>query len=128
MKDQIPKLRAFACSVKGTDWGETTVHALSRSKARYRHWVHVKEAWPDLKLIGINVRLLGAPRNTPEFEYTKKYRGVSFNIGDRVRVGQSEGFVVDRTDSANFQIEFFSGPYAGESLIVHPSGIQVVTA
>jgi hypothetical protein len=73
----------------------------------------------------INVRLLGAPRNTPEFEYTKKYRGVSFNIGDRVRVGASEGFVSDRNDSANFQVEFISGPYSGSHLSVHPSEIQV---
>lgn len=120
------KLRAFACWVNGTDWGETTVHALSRSKARYRHWMHVRDAWPDVRLIDIGVRSLGSPRNTPEFEYTKTYRGVSFNIGDRVRVGESEGFVCDRNDSANFQIEFVVGPYAGGLLSVHPSEIQVV--
>jgi hypothetical protein len=119
------KLRAFACSVKGSDWGETTVHALTRSKARYRHWIHVREPWPDIKLMDVNVRMLGAPRNTPAFEHTKKYRGVSFNIGDLVRVGESEGFVADRNDSANFQVEFISGPYSGGVLSVHPSEIAV---
>ncbi len=119
------KIRAFACSVKGADWGETTVHALTRSKARYRYWREVREPWPGVTLMNINVRMLGAPRNTPEFEHTKKYRGVSFNIGDRVRVGESEGFVVDRNDSANFQIEFVSGPYAGGLLSAHPSEIVV---
>jgi hypothetical protein len=73
----------------------------------------------------IKVRMLGGPRNTPEFEHTKKYRGVSFNIGDRVRVGRSEGFVADRNDSANFQIEFVTGPYAGGLLSVHPADIEV---
>lgn len=124
----VPKLRAFACSVKGSDWGETTVHAMTRSKARYRHWQHVRDPWPDIKLMDINVRLLGAPRNTPQFEHTKKYRGVSFNIGDRVRVGQSEGFVSDRNDSANFQVQFISGPYAGGELSVHPSDIEACAA
>lgn len=119
-------LKAFACSVKNSDWGETTVHALTRSKARYRHWIHVREPWPDIKLIDINVRTLGAPRNTPAFEHTKKYRGVSFNIGDRVRVGDSEGFVADRNDSANFQVEFVTGRYAGGLLSVHPSEIVVL--
>ena len=120
------KLRAFACSVKGSNWGETTVHAFTRSKARYLHWRHVREPWPETKLIDIDVRLLGAPRNTPEFEHTKKYRGVSFNIGDRVRVGESEGYVADRNDSANFQVQFFRGPYAGELLSVHPAEIEVI--
>lgn len=59
----VPKLRAFACSVRGSDWGETTVHALSRSKARYRHWIHVREPWPDIKLMDINGRVrIGALR------------------------------------------------------------------
>ncbi len=75
--------------------------------------------------MNINVRLLGAARNTPEFEHTKAYRGVAFNIGDRVRVGESEGFVVDRNDSANFQVEFVSGRYAGGRLSVHPSEIEI---
>lgn len=119
------KLKAFACSVKDTDWGESTVHALTRSKARYRHWRNVREPWPDIKLVDIRVRLLGAPRNTPEFEHTKAYRGAIFNIGDRVRVGTSEGFVVDRNDSANFEVEFVSGRYAGRRLSVHPSEIEV---
>lgn len=121
----MPKLRAFACSVKGTNWGESTVHSLTRSKARYRHWLEVRDAWPDVKLMDIIVRSLGAPRNTPAFDHTKKYRGVSFNIGDRVRVGTSEGFVVG-PNSANFQIEFIQGPYAGGLLSAHPSEIEVV--
>lgn len=122
-----PRLRAFACSVKGADWGESTVHAFTRSKARYKYWRNVHEPWPDIPLMAINVRMLGAPRNTPAFEHTKQYRGVTFNIGDRVRVGQSEGYVTDRNDSANFQVDFISGPYCGGTLSVHPSEIQQVT-
>ena len=123
--ESLPKLRAFACSVKGSDWGETIVHALSRSKARYCHWIDVIESWQNIRLIDVNVRLLGAPRNTPRFEHTKKSRGVLFNIGDRVRVAQSEGFVVDSNDSANFEVQFVSGPYAGRLLSVHPSAIEM---
>jgi hypothetical protein len=55
-----------------------------------------------------------------------QHRGVSFNIGDRVRVGESEGYVADRNDSANFQVQFFRGPYAGGLLSVHPAEIEVI--
>ncbi len=120
------KLRAFACSVKGADWGESTVHAFTRSKVRYKYWRNVREPWPDIKIMDIQVRTLGAPRNTPAFEHTKKYRGVSFNIGSRVRVGDSEGFITDQNDSANFQVMFTSGRYAGCELNCHPSEIQEI--
>lgn len=122
------RLRAFACSVKGSDWGESTVHAFTASKARYRHWVNVREPWPGIKLMDINVRLIGAPQNTPDFERTKKYRGVNFNIGDRVRIGDSEGFVCDRNDSTNFDILFVSGKHSGSTLSAHPSEILLLSA
>jgi hypothetical protein len=119
------QIRAFECGVAGTEW-RTTVHATTRGKAKMVYFLDVKDSWPDVKYTEIRCRVLGTPRNTPEFEHTKKYREVSFNIGDRVSVGGSLGFIVDRNNSANFDIEFTAGRYEGCRLNCHPSEIAVV--
>lgn len=119
-------LRAYACTVKGAEWGETTIHAMSRGKAAYRYLLDVREPWPDITFKDIRVRTLGPPRDTEKFLHTAKYRGVTFHIGSRVRVGDSEGFVVDSNSSANFCIEFVSGRYEGCRLSAHASEITEV--
>jgi len=118
-------IRAFECGVTGTEW-RATVHATTRGKAKLVYFRDVKDAWQEVKFTDIRCRFLGSPRNTPQFEHTKAYRNVAFNIGDQVSVGGSVGFIVDRTNSANFAVEFTEGRYKGCRLSCHPVEIAVV--
>lgn len=120
---RAPQLKAFSCTVKGTDW-DRVVHAFTRSKARYIYWLDVKDSWPDTTLMDICVRSLGPPRTTEKFQHTADYRKAWFKLGDKVRVGDSLGFVADSDSSANFVVHCFSGRYAGGIIHAHPSEIH----
>lgn len=116
-------IRAFKCGIAGSEWC-TIIHATTRGRAKGVYYSEVKDAWPDVKFTEIRCQFIGEPRNTPEFEHTKAYRNVTFNIGDKVSVGGSIGFVVDRNSSANFDVEFTEGRYKGCRLNCHPSEIS----
>lgn len=118
------RLRAYACSVKGMDWGETITHSIKAGRARYLHLLYVREGWEGIRYEDIRSRVIGAPRDTPKFLHTAKYRGVNFHIGDRVRVGDSIGLVADSNSTACFSVEFIEGRFAGLRLSVHPSEIS----
>lgn len=119
------QLRAYSCTVVGTNW-DTVVHALTREKARYLYWRQVTDAWPDTPFTAIRARLLGLPRTTEKFHHTALYRKAWFRIGDKVRVGNSIGFVADSDDSANFVIHVISGEWANRIVHVHISEIHPV--
>lgn len=113
-------LRAFECTVAGTDWA-TTVHHVSAGKAKAQYFRHVREAWQDTPYTAIRCRVLGAPRDSEAFRHTATSRGLpDAHIGQRVRVGDSEGWIVDRNDSANFNVLFYTGRYTGGTLNCHP--------
>lgn len=117
------QLRAYSCTVVGTEWN-TVIHALSAPKAKYLYWRHVVDAWPDVPFTAIRVRTLGLPRTTEQFRHTAEYRKAWFRLGDKVKVGQSLGFVADSDDSANFVVHCTEGEWANRIIHAHVSEIH----
>lgn len=120
---------AFACRVAwAPEWGETIYNRATAGQAKYDHWLHVHEAWQDTKFTDIRVRKVGRPESTEQFIGNAEYRGLpDLRCGHRVKVGQSEGIVVGHNASANFEVLFDAGKYAGQTLSVHPSEMQVLS-
>jgi hypothetical protein len=55
--------RQYLCSLIDSDHDEeTAIYAATRSKARYRYWLEVRECLPDVKLTQINARAGEPPR------------------------------------------------------------------
>lgn len=119
---------AFECSVTGTDW-KTLINARTPGKAKYQHWLSVKECYPDIPITAMRARKLGKAENTEGFKRTAVYRGLpNVGCGDRVRVGNATGVIVGSNGSANFDILFDddSPTYAGMRLNVHPHDLQMI--
>lgn len=75
--------RQFLCSVLGAETDqETAVYATTRSKARYKFWLGVTDAWPELPITQIKVRI-GAPPPPPTAEW--KQLGISRRQRDMAR-------------------------------------------
>jgi len=114
-------MNAYALYPAGKPEWETIVNASSRGKAKSEYWRHVTDAWPDISYTSIRCQKVGGPVTTSEFIRNAKYRGVpNLRCGDRVSVHGSSGVVVGHNSSANFNVEFDSGRYAGHQLSVHP--------
>lgn len=112
-------LRAFACRLRG-ETHETVIHATSPGRAKHEYLLDLDFA--GVKYTDIRVRLLGRPINTDGIRRVAEYRGVPFaRAGMEVIVGTSRGWIVGHNASANFDVEFFSGPYAGERVNCHPN-------
>jgi hypothetical protein len=116
-------VRAFECGVIGTDW-KTIVHHLSAGKAKYSYLLDVRDYWPDVTFKQLTCRVIGSPVQTEKFRHTAERRGVSFRIGDRVKVGTDYGYILDSNDSANFDVLFETGKHAGITLSCHPIWIE----
>lgn len=55
--------RQWLCTLQ--DWGgETAIYAETRSKARYRYWLNLRDSCPDIPLTAVRVRT-GAPHEPP---------------------------------------------------------------
>lgn len=124
----VLRLRGYECTVKGTDWSRI-VNATSRSKARYRYWLDVHEAWDSVKIMDIEVKGCGAPHTSERLQNTAKYRGVpDLRAGEVVTVKymRSRGWIIDSDSGANFKVEFFDGEYAGQRGSVHVSELERV--
>ena len=103
------RVRAYECKVKYFDW-RTTVHAETASKARYRYWLHVREPYPDVRLIDIEVLSCGPPVTDDKFRRIAEYRGVPFaHVGMRVIACGKPGVLVGANDSSNFDVLFEGG-------------------
>lgn len=113
-------LRAFRCNIRGKEW-EHTIHALSAGKAKYEYFRDLREAWPEIPFTAVTCHVAG-PVTTPEsFLATARYRGVPFaRIGMKVTVGEWNGLILGANASANFDVLFQDGPYAGQKLNCHP--------
>src|SRR5690554_2548908 len=109
-KTAMAEMFAFECFPKQRPEWAKTINAATASKARYQYWLDVSDPWPDIKLIDIRSRKIGKPHSSDDFKRNAAYRGLpDVRCGDRVRVGDSEGVIVDHDASANFVVEFDSG-------------------
>lgn len=118
-------LHRFECSVKNAPWGEdhwTTVHAFTRGQAKADYWRDVVDAWQDIPFTAVRCRGPFTPCDTEAFVHTATYRGrLDLHIGSTVEYRGKTGCIVDRNDSANFEVLFTDG----SRLHFHPSEIPV---
>lgn len=105
------EIRSYSCRVRGRpETAGTIVNASSAGKARYRFWLDVSDALPDVKLIDIVVRSFGAPVDPKGFKENAEYRQVPFvHTGMKVKVCGRYGRIVGHNSSANLDIEFDDG-------------------
>lgn len=118
---------AFKCSVTGTDWIGIVNHT-TNGKAKSEYHRQVSDVWPDVKFTDIRAYKAGPPHTSSEFLRNAEYRGMpDVRCGDRVRVGNSVGYIVGHNSSANFDVLFDEdSEFKGCILNVHPSDIAAV--
>ncbi len=113
--------RAYDCWVDGIDWSHATVIETSPGRAKRERWHRIREPYPDIPYTAVRCRVAGPIEDTEAFRRTASYRGVPFaHMGMSVKVGGHSGIIVDRNDSANFDVLFFEGPNKGLRLSCHP--------
>jgi hypothetical protein len=118
---------AFECSVKDAPWGPTVINSTTAGKAKHEYFRDASDPWPDVRFIDIRVRKVGGPRTTEAFVRNAKYRGMpDVKCGQRVTVNGNFGWIVGHNSSANFDVLFDTGKWAGATLNVHPSEIVLV--
>lgn len=118
---------AFACTVKGADWPHTIINTTTAGKAKKRYHNDVTDCWPDVKFTDIRVRKLGGPHTSERFIANAKYRGMpDVRCGQRVKVGESFGWIVGHNSSCNFNVLFDEGRLAGGTYNVHPSEVTLI--
>jgi hypothetical protein len=119
-------IRCYEVNVKGQNWS-TTINASTAGKAKYRYLLDVQESWQGVTFKDLTCRVVGRPQSSERFINNAKYRSLpDARCGDRVRVGDSMGYIVGHNSSANFDIEFDSGKYAGLVLNVHPQEMEII--
>jgi len=119
-------LFAFAVRVAGDDSGvEAIVHHRTASQAKGEHWRSIRDF---ARFTDMRVRKVGPPQTSSAFTRTAIYRGMpDLRCGDRVRVGDAEGFVVGSNESANFDVLFDDDSiYPGMVLNCHPGDLQIL--
>lgn len=128
MSAQHTPVFAFACSVVGAPWGPTTVNHSSAGKAKADYWRDIRDARPDVPFTAIRVRKLGPPHTSEAFKRTAAYRGLpDLKCGDPVEVNGRSGVIVGHNDSANFDVLFSEGDWAGAVLNCHPGDFDKAT-
>lgn len=118
---------AFQCfPAKRPDWGRI-VNAETASKARYDYWLDVSESWPEIKYTEIRSRKVGPAHTSEAFARNAAYRGMpAVRCGDPVKVGDDRGVIVGHNSSANFDVLFDTGRFAGQRLNCHPATVTVL--
>lgn len=122
-------LYSFACRVSwAPDWDETIYNAHTAGQAKARHFWQVHDAWDSTKFTDIRVRKIGAPHTSDRFIENARYRGLpDVRCGQRVRVGSDgEGVIVGHNSSANFDVLFETGKWAGRVLNCHPQEVELL--
>lgn len=121
-------VRPYECSIpeficEGQPFSKTVL-AQSAGKARYQVLLDLRESGWEPKFQDIIVRSVNA-LSMPmlaAFARTAEYRGVPFaRIGMNVEVEGHPGVIVDKNDSANFDVHFTGGPHKGTTLNCHPN-------
>jgi hypothetical protein len=95
---------------------------MSPGKAKVEYWHDVRESWPDIPFTAVTACLEGRPITDEHFLSTAAYRGVPFaRVGIKVHVDVTGfGVITGNNYSANFNVLFKSGKYAGQTLNCHP--------
>lgn len=128
-------ISAFACWHKSRDESMASiVNSTTHGKARYKYFLDISDCCPDLKIMDIRVRKVGGPRSSEQFIRNAKYRGMpDVRCGQRVRVKDTgegdvvgEGVIVGHNSSANFDVLFETGRFAGQTLNCHPCGLELL--
>lgn len=119
-------IRSYACWHRLHDESTASiVNALTAGKARYRYLLDIREPLPDVQLADIRVRSHGPAHSSDDFRRCATKRGLpDARCGDRVKVGSDEGWIVGHNSSANFDVLFDTGRYAGQTLNCHPSTVE----
>ncbi len=120
------QLRAYIVSLDGQHW--ETVHSTSRGAAKMWYYRHLDCDYPYLR---IQCRVAGRKEKSPTFHTSQefirnaKYRNIEFAYcGMKVKVNECNGVIIGHNSSANLNIFFTDGKYAGETLNCHPhSGV-----
>ena len=124
------EIRCYAVWTTAMPEHETYVYAPTSGRAKYWHWLEVKDAWQDFPITGMRARRVKAP--APEhhgFRRVAEYRGWPNAICGVTRVrceDGSEGIIVGHSSSANFKVVFDSGPLAGGTCNVHPASCREI--
>lgn len=115
---------AFECWVAGSPC-RTVVNAPSLGKAK-GHFQ--RDCLYDLDVPYTSIRarrLSNSAATSPEFRRVAEYRGLpGVRCGDAVIVAGDRGVIVGHNSSANFDVLFESGRYAGMVLNVHPHSLE----
>lgn len=112
-------IQAFACRVR-CDSHETILNRETAGQAKADFLRDVSDC--GFQFTDIRVRRVGGPVTTADLARTAKYRGVPFvRAGMRVKVGEDFGRIVGNNSSANFDVLFEVGRWAGETLNCHPN-------
>lgn len=112
-----PDLFAFEVRVRWLDKG-SIVNERTAGRAKASVFGDLDEY---CKFTDLRVRKLGPPHTSAAFLRTAKYRGMpDLRCGDEVNVCGRRGLVVGHNDSANFDVLFHEGDWAGCVLNVHP--------
>jgi hypothetical protein len=122
MSAAIGQVFAFEC--RFSDFTRT-VNATKAGTARYQYLLDIRESYPDATFADIRVRKIGPAHSSDAFLRTATYRGMpELRCGEEVRVSGRRGFVVGHNDSANFDVLFAEGEWAGAVLNCHPNDIK----
>lgn len=114
----VTPLRAFACRVRGCDH-ETVINSTSIGRAKREFLINLDI--DGIEFTDIRVRRLGAPVTTDDLRRIAEYRGVPFaRAGMLVQVGGDRGRIIGHNSSANFDVLFEEGRWAGQVLSCHP--------
>jgi len=125
------QVRAFECQVIGSEVlaegpFTATEYALTRSKARYLYYLHLKDCWEDVRFQDIKVTPVSgrgwcSMAQLAAFQRTADARGLPFaRIGMKVECDGDPGFIADKNDSGNFDVVFTHGQRAGHRGNCHP--------
>lgn len=113
-------LRSYSCSVIGHPHS-TNIIAHSAGKARYAFMIDVRESLPDIRFQDISVHSNRRIIEPAGFRRNAEYRQIPFAmIGMKVIVSGESGRIVGHNSSANLDVLFEDGKWAGQTLNCHP--------
>ncbi len=117
------ELRSYRTWPKQREDFGTIVNSRSAGKAKAEYLADLNESWPEYDYTDIRCKVIGQPHTSEAFQGCADYRGEGFAYcGMRIALSSgNKGVIVGHNDSANFNILFYEGEYAGQTLNCHPN-------